>query len=155
MRVGPDVTRRDMLAAMARWTVPTVVTLALSSRSAQAASCPPCYKKTGMTCRACSVSQILNCNCEPCLGPPYCSGGSPAPPVGRSSPSGLDLGGPRVQQLPPSVLRELQMERLRRRAGAEQLYRDPFGIERRPPGSSESLFERLRGRDSLRVRVRD
>lgn len=150
-----EVTRREMLAALARWSAPTVVTLALGARAAQAASCPPCYKRSGATCKACSVSQILNCNCEPCLGPPYCSSGSGAPPVGRSTPGGLDLGGPRTQQLPPSVLRELQRERRRRVEGADQLYRDPFGIGRREPGSREGLFERLRGTDTTRVRIRD
>lgn len=144
-----------MVSALARWSVPTVVTLALSARGAQAASCPPCYKKSGATCRACSVSQILNCNCEPCLGAPYCSSGSGAPPVQRNAPGGLDLGGPRTQQLPPSVLRELQRERQLRRQGVDRLYRDPFGLRRPEPGSRDGLYERLRGADTTRVRIRD
>lgn len=80
-----ELTRREMLAALARWTVPTVLTLSLATRSAHAAaSCPPCTKKTGGRCRACTTSQILNCQCEPCLGAPYCP---PAGPVSPMQPS--------------------------------------------------------------------
>ena len=72
------MTRRELVSALARWTVPTVLTLSLGVRSAYAAaSCPPCTKKISGKCRACTVSQILNCQCEPCLGPPYCGAGVP------------------------------------------------------------------------------
>jgi len=75
-----DVSRREMVGAMARWTVPTVLSLTLITRQAQAAaSCPPCTKKTGGRCRSCTMNQILNCQCEPCLGAPYCSNGARAP----------------------------------------------------------------------------
>lgn len=80
-------TRREMLAAVARWAVPTVLTLSLATRSAYAvASCPPCTKKVSGKCRACTTSQILNCQCEPCLGPPYC------PPPGPVSPMQPSVG---------------------------------------------------------------
>ncbi len=88
------MTRREVVAALARWSVPTVVTLSLATRSAYAASCPPCTQKVGGVCRACTVSQILNCQCEPCLGPPYCGGTAspfrPAPSasLGRPAPAG-------------------------------------------------------------------
>jgi hypothetical protein len=73
---GAGVSRREMLGTLARWTVPTVLTLTLATRRAAAASCPPCTKRTGGRCRACTMNQILNCQCEPCLGAPYCSGGA-------------------------------------------------------------------------------
>ncbi len=72
------LSRREMLAALARWTAPTVLTLALAPRRAAAASCPPCTRLTGGRCRACTMNQILNCQCEPCLGAPYCAGGARA-----------------------------------------------------------------------------
>ena len=84
-------TRREMVAALARWTVPTVLTLSLATRSAYAAaSCPPCTKNTGGRCRACTTSQQLNCQCEPCLGPPYCpapGGVAPMQPSTGTNPS--------------------------------------------------------------------
>ncbi|HTT66509.1 MAG TPA: hypothetical protein VMF70_00645 [Gemmatimonadales bacterium] len=76
---GGEVSRREMLGALARWSVPTVLTIALAARTAAAASCPPCTKKSGGRCRACTMNQILNCQCEPCLGAPYCSNGARAP----------------------------------------------------------------------------
>lgn len=98
MSAGPvparpgSVSRRAMLESLARWSVPTVLTIALASRTAAAASCPPCTRRTGARCRACTTNQILNCQCEPCLGAPYCSGaaapahlqGAQAPPLGRT-----------------------------------------------------------------------
>lgn len=86
-----DVSRREMLGALARWTVPTVLTMTLITRQAQAAaSCPPCTKKTGGRCRSCTMNQILNCQCEPCLGAPYCANGARAAvgqPGAMSAPS--------------------------------------------------------------------
>lgn len=74
-----DVSRREMLGALARWSVPTVLTMTLITRQAQAAaSCPPCTQKTGGRCRSCTMNQILNCQCEPCLGAPYCANGASA-----------------------------------------------------------------------------
>lgn len=73
---GGAVSRREMLGTLARWTAPTVLTLTLASRRAAAASCPPCTRRTGGRCRACTMNQILNCQCEPCLGAPYCAGGA-------------------------------------------------------------------------------
>jgi len=73
---GGGVSRREMLGTLGRWTVPTVLTVALATRRAAAASCPPCTRPTGGRCRACTMNQILNCQCEPCLGAPYCSGGA-------------------------------------------------------------------------------
>jgi hypothetical protein len=141
-----------MLGALARWSVPTVVTIALSARTLEAkASCPPCQKVTGNQCRACNINQILSCNCEPCLGPPYCSssgalrapeGGSSlrAPAPGSQGPGGASRD-PRLD-----LLRQMQRERLRRRDPLSQpLYRDPFGVERRAPaGEPPGLYERLR-----------
>jgi len=125
---GGTLDRRAMLASLARWSVPTVLTIALATRQAAAASCPPCTKKTGGRCQACSMNQILNCQCEPCLGAPYCSGahaqaglqGAQAAPLVRSpapssrfdlnqnplapspfqaSPFGRSLGSPRDSAL--------------------------------------------------------
>ncbi len=92
------VSRREMLAALARWSVPTVLTMTLITREARAAaSCPPCTKKTGGVCRACTMNQILNCQCEPCLGAPYCANGARASvsrPGAMTAPSsGLVPGG--------------------------------------------------------------
>jgi len=93
-----DVSRREMLGALARWSVPTVLTLALAARPAAAASCPPCTRKSGGRCRSCTVNQILNCQCEPCLGAPYCAGAAALsqpqgalaqPPEGTSRPAPL------------------------------------------------------------------
>ena len=53
--------RREMLGTMARWTVPTVLTMTLGARVLEAkASCPPCQKKVGAVCRSCTISQMLN-----------------------------------------------------------------------------------------------
>ena len=82
--VVSDLSRREMLGALARWSVPTVLTLVLASRPAEAQlqiSCPPCTRKTGGVCRACTMNQMLNCQCEPCLGAPYCANGARAAAV--------------------------------------------------------------------------
>jgi hypothetical protein len=113
------LTRREVLSTLARWTAPTVLTLSLAARPAQAASCPPCTRKVGGVCRACTVSQILNCQCEPCLGPPYCTGTTPASPF-RPAPNaslGGSLGGPA-----PAGQRAVETW-LRQRAARE---RNPF-----------------------------
>lgn len=82
------LTRRDLVSAMARWTVPTVLTLSLAVRAVYAAaSCPPCTRKTGGACRACTVNQQLNCLCEPCLGPPYCASGAAAAAASVARPN--------------------------------------------------------------------
>ena len=142
-RAASDIggmTRRELVAAVARWSVPTVMTLSLGARAAHAAaSCPPCTKKTGGRCRACTMSQILNCQCEPCLGPPYCAapGGAPAfqPTTGASRfGAGGSSGGASSTQDLYSVLR-------RRRAATESTdpFASPFG--RSPFGSrADSLF---------------
>jgi len=99
-----DMTRRELLGTLARWTVPSVVTITLGARGLAAASCPPCQKKTGGTCRACSMSQILNCQCEPCLGPPYCSAVGPVAPVQPRMGSGGGMTQPYQSPPPPSAL---------------------------------------------------
>jgi hypothetical protein len=134
------MTRRELVAAVARWSVPTVLTLSLGARAAvAAASCPPCTKKTGGRCRACTMSQILNCQCEPCLGPPYCTTPVTAPAfqptssASRSGASGSSGGGTSAQDLYGALRR--------RRAAAESAspFATPFG--RSPFGSrADSLF---------------
>jgi hypothetical protein len=145
---GPTggIGRREMLAALARWSVPTVVTIALTPRILHAkASCPPCQRQTGGTCRACTTGQILNCNCEPCLGPPYCSA------VGPSAPA-TPFAQPSVSATPDAARRQELSRALQdaRREGARQsLYADPFNTaparaypDTRPLGPG--LFDRLR-----------
>jgi hypothetical protein len=157
---GP-LTRRELLGRAARWTVPTVVTLTLGVRVARAqASCPPCTRRTGGKCKACSVSQMLNCQCEPCLGPPYCTG-SPAPPSGSSS-GGAGFrafptaprpgqGGPTVNFDPRRRLYEPPAGRSVYDRLSEPLFRDPFDAREslRSPFRDRlrepSLYERLRG----------
>jgi hypothetical protein len=128
------MTRRELVAAVARWSVPTVLTLSLGARAAYAAaSCPPCTKNTGGKCKACTTSQILNCQCEPCLGPPYCPapGGAPAfqstTGASRFGASGSSGGANSTQDI-YSALR-------RRRAATESAnpFATPFG--RSPFGS--------------------
>jgi hypothetical protein len=155
------VSRRELLATLARWSVPTVVTITLGARVLEAkSSCPPCTKRTAGKCKACTVSQILNCQCEPCLGPPYCTaaGGAPAASLSRPlSPSGGGLSNPlgplRAPLGGPSSARQDALERYLTGAGRARttdplqapLYRNPFGLRadstnRRPTG----LYERLR-----------
>jgi hypothetical protein len=139
---------------VARWSVPTVVTITLGARPLAAVSCPPCTKMSGGKCRACTISEILNCNCEPCLGPPYCTGGSAsvsgAPgrvsgggvrvPTGATSPGRAPAQGGADAWLEPLLRRQ---ER-RPNPFTEPLYRDPFGLEKAPSGGP-GLYERLRG----------
>jgi len=88
LKLLTGVSRRELLGSVARWSVPTVLSLTLGARALEAApSCPPCTRRSGGKCKACSVSQILNCQCEPCLGAPYCSSpAAAAPAFGQSSP---------------------------------------------------------------------
>ena len=139
---------------MARWTVPTVVTITLGARVLEAkASCPPCQKKVGGVCKACTISAMLNCQCEPCLGPPYCTAVGPAAPVNpnlTAAPGSQPLlrDAPGTSPAAPGALtpaQQLQLERSRslRDPFSQPVYRDPFGSDRRPtqPGSRA---ERLR-----------
>ncbi len=147
--------RRQMLGTLARWTVPTVATIALSARPLQAkASCPPCQKKQGAQCKPCAVNQILQCNCEPCLGPPYCAAVGPSARPNPSNISGYGTTSPGASYSTGAAqrsqaLRELQRQRLRQQPAdpfQRPLYRDPFGVERRDPRAPTappSLYERL------------
>ena len=158
--------RRELLSALARWTVPTVVTLSLATRSAQAASCPPCTKKQpGGACRACTMNQMLNCQCEPCLGPPYCTSGITvqpgwAPPSLSQSAGGSSLGS---QSGPsPDVVNALRKRRAllqqddpfaspfarqRLRPSGDSIFRatprSPYGSDPRSP-AARGLYDRLR-----------
>ena len=157
------VSRREMLGTVARWTVPTVVTMTLGARVLEAkASCPPCQKKVGGVCRACTISQMLNCSCEPCLGPPYCAAVGPVAPAnpgvgtstyvgpgnqayGRSAPAPGQYA-PGQTQVPGGLTPYQQMMRDRARAARDPfrqpLYQDPFGAQKnQQPGS---LYDRLR-----------
>lgn len=154
------MTRRELVSALARWTVPTVLTLSLGARAAYAAaSCPPCTKKVGGVCRACTMSQILNCQCEPCLGAPYCPNG-PRTSVFRPAPSaslnqGLSGPDPMGRQALESYLRQREQARdlnpLLPGFGSrgDSLARGPFGgrpliTPGRRPGSTGGLYDRLR-----------
>jgi len=152
------VSRREMLGALARWTVPTVVTLTLGARVLEAkASCPPCQKKVGGVCKPCSISSMLNCTCEPCLGPPYCAAVgpvAPAIPLNSSTPApgsqSLVRPQPGGDGQPMSPYLQSQRERaLQMRDPFKQpTYTDPFGAQRRDQPNS-GLYQRLRP-DSLR-----
>ena len=161
------MTRRELVSALARWTVPTVLTLSLGARSAYAAaSCPPCTKKVSGKCRACTVSQILNCQCEPCLGPPYCGGAGPTAAYQPSSPNASlsrGLGGG-----PAPLGRQALENYLRQRANmldqnpllpgfgtrADSITRGPFGrplvSPGRRPSAPRGLYDRLRPFDERR-----
>lgn len=154
-----DVSRRELIGALARWSVPTVVTFTLGARVLEAkASCPPCQRKQGQQCKACSVSQMLNCNCEPCLGPPYCS------PVGNLNSGPSNVQAPGSGRLPGqpggttsdanqrlNTYFQLQRERARMQNDpfSQPLYRDPYGTDRSPFGRPQTpqqpgLYDRLR-----------
>lgn len=162
---SPGVDRREMLQTLARWAVPTVVTITLGSRIAQAvASCPPCYKRVAGLCKPCTISQQLNCQCEPCLGAPQCAAGSLSSPTAGSAlrvPIGGRPGTPGGS--PGEALVPRRRPRSPYDLPRQPLYRDPFGVgrERKAPWSTEprpsplgrSLYERLHG-DSVRVRRR-
>jgi len=156
---GASVSRREMLGALVRWTAPTVLTLTLATRRAAAASCPPCTKRSGGRCRACTMNQILNCQCEPCLGAPYCAGGAA---VQQALPSGQIMqapGGPPgisggVSQFSPYSGRGLTspgtnpfqspIQRSPYTSVPYGGYR-PFGLPRDSlPGRPRTLYERLR-----------
>jgi hypothetical protein len=177
---GTDVgvmTRRELVSALARWTVPTVLTLSLGARAVQASSCPACTKLVGGVCRACTVSQILNCQCEPCLGPPYCPGGTPTsafrPAPNASLSGGLDGPAPAGQRAVETWLRQRAAQerspflpgfggRSGFGARGDSIFggtsRGPYGRPwsapgRRPTGSSpgsRSLYDRLRSFDERR-----
>ena len=149
--------RREMLTALARWTVPTVVTISLNARVLEAkASCPPCQRKVGGRCRACSTSQILNCQCEPCLGPPYCAAVGPVAPAMPGFQSAPRGGGPSTAT--PSYDRSLY-DALRVRPQQtpgpfqQPLYRDPFSVDRSRTPLAPGLYDRLRS-DTLGARRR-
>ncbi len=142
------VSRRELLGSLARWSVPTVLTIALAARTAAAASCPPCTKKNGTKCQACTMNQILNCQCEPCLGAPYCSNGA------RSAPAQVQgaIAAPQSGTVQPNLLLDLN----RNPFSAPPLQASPFGRSpyrtARPyglprdsvPSSRGSLYDRLR-----------
>ena len=152
--------RREMLGTLARWTVPTVATMTLGARVLEAkASCPPCQKKVGTVCRACTVSQMLNCSCEPCLGPPYCTAVGPSAPAtpGGTGSTYIGPGNTVYSRTPvpgsaptpgstPSFTPYQQMMRERARQARDpfntRLYQDPFGASSNQQPSG--LYDRLR-----------
>jgi len=154
------MTRRELVSALARWTVPTVLTLSLGARAAYAAaSCPPCTKKVGGVCRACTMSQILNCQCEPCLGPPYCKSGSPTsafqPAPNASLGQGLNGPAPMGQQALENFLRQRAYVQDRNPllpgfggtgigVRGDSLVRGPFGRPLVRPSAPRGLYDRLR-----------
>jgi len=158
------VSRREMVGAVARWTVPTVVTLTLGARVLEAkASCPPCQKKSGTVCKACTISQMLNCSCEPCLGPPYCSAVGPVAPANPISSSTQAPGSQSlVRPVPgspgttgsPTLSPYLQQQRERalqlRDPFRQPTYTDPFGAQRRDQ-ASPGLYQRLRPDSTRRL----
>lgn len=177
-----DLTRRELLGALARWSVPTVVTVALGARPALAfaPSCPPCTTRTAGKCKSCAVSDILNCRCEPCLGAPYCT--TPAVPSMTGVPSlpgATSLPGPGggpSGSLPGMGLPQIGGSGYDPRLGARlpggglrgysspdplsaPLYREPFSTQPRyrglggSPFDGNSLYGRLRG-DTITMRRR-
>lgn len=156
--------RREMLGTLARWTVPTVATMTLGARVLEAkASCPPCQKKVSGVCRACTVSQMLNCSCEPCLGPPYCSAVGPVAPANPGTPGATYIGpGNQVYTRTPqpggaptpgagtnqgyTPYQQMMRERARQARDPfnQRLYEDPFGASRNQQPGSTGLYDRLR-----------
>ena len=153
------VTRREVLGTAVRWTVPTVLTMTLGARALEAkASCPPCQKKVGATCRACTISQMLNCQCEPCLGPPYCAAVGPVAPAipgGATGPGTQPLGSNNPYTPTPTLSPYQQMMRDRARASRnpfnQPLYDDPFGANRGTLQNPSGLYQRLRPDSSRRT----
>jgi hypothetical protein len=151
--------RREMLGTMARWTVPTVLTMTLGARVLEAkASCPPCQKKAGVVCRSCTVSQMLNCSCEPCLGPPYCSAVGPVAPMRSEGQTRAPGSQPILREGPGTTQGGLtpyqQMMRDRARAARDPfrnrpMYDDPFGARKNELRNPTGLYDRLRP-DTLR-----
>ncbi len=136
-----DVSRREMLGALARWSVPTVLTMSLlSPKLLAAASCPPCTKRSAGRCRACTTNQILNCQCEPCLGAPYCSGSAammaPAQGVTAAPQSRLldGTGGTLPLTAPGQGLEDPTLQLLRRRGPSAG--QNPFSFGRPSPFSA-------------------
>lgn len=158
-RDAGELTRREVVSALARWSVPTVLTLSLAARSAHAASCPPCTSKVGGVCRACTVSQILNCQCEPCLGPPYCTGTTPTSPFRATPDASLEGPAPAGRQALETWLRQ---RAARERSGlfpgsgtrADSALggplRAPYGRTPRRSPYPGGLYERLRPFDERR-----
>lgn len=147
------VSRREILGTVARWTVPTVVTMTLGARVLEAkASCPPCQRKVGAACRACTISQMLNCSCEPCLGPPYCAAVGPVAPAIPGGGTSTFVPGqqPILKPEPGSASMSggltpyQRMMRDRARAARDPfrqpVFDDPFGARKAEPG----LYDRLR-----------
>jgi hypothetical protein len=143
-----------MVSALARWTVPTVLTLSLGTRAASAAaSCPPCTKKNPATgaCKACSVNLQLNCGCEPCLGPPYC----PSSPVAPFRPStGVNpSGGGQTLRGNPELINALR----RRQSGLERdslFGRSSFGRADSIFGGTRTPFGRTQSTTPEALRLR-
>ncbi len=162
--ISGEVSRRAMLAALARWTVPTVLSMTLVTRRAQAvASCPPCTQKTGGRCRSCSMNQILNCQCEPCLGAPYCVNGVRAPgvrPGAMTAPrSGLVPGSAASPLAPRGGLQNPYFRTLRSNPAFSG--QNPFDLGRGTalPGARPGLYgvpadTALRSRGGLYERLR-
>jgi len=126
-----EMGRREMVAALARWTVPTVLTLSLGTRAAFAAtSCPPCTKNKGGVCKACKVNEMLSCDCEPCLGPPYCPRGSGVAPFRPTSGTGAPVTG----------RADLASALRRRRAGLEGDLAVPSPFGRTGRSLADSIF---------------
>ncbi len=158
---GASPNRRQMLGTLARWTVPTVATMTLGARVLEAkASCPPCQKKVGAVCRSCTISQMLNCSCEPCLGPPYCTAVGPVAPMQPGGSGQMRAPGqqPILRDAPGSgspggLTPYQQMMRDRARAARDPfrqpVYDDPFGA-RKNEIQSPGLYNRLRPDTSLR-----
>ena len=154
MRDDLKLSRREILGAAARWSVPTVVTLTLGSKVLQAqASCPPCQRKQGAACKACTLNQMMNCNCEPCLGPPYCASGLSAStssqgPSSLTAPGSQRLGQPGADAQRQQLYSEMQRQRARQQNDpfSQPLTRDPFGAQRSPYSrpNQPGLYERLR-----------
>ncbi len=169
---GGAMSRRELVSALARWTVPTVLTLSLGVRAAYAAaSCPPCTKKLAGVCRACTVSAILQCQCEPCLGAPYCPGGARAAAFQPAPSASVTQGGgsgptPEGQQALETILRRRAQARSNDpllpgfgRSRADSSFfgpsrspygRLPFGSDPRRTTTPRGLYERLRANDARR-----
>lgn len=169
----PGISRRELVAAIARWSVPTIVTITLGVRVLEAkVSCPACTKRTGGLCKACAMNAILRCNCEPCLGAPYCTtgtsfqrGGAAVP--GSASAPGSQNAAPNPSYegrrgplgLPGGDFGSHEDERSRKSSPFNQpTFSDPFAtrpLNRKPaapytptrprtPSGQNSLYDRLR-----------
>jgi len=151
------ISRREVLGTAVRWTVPTVLTMTLGATALEAkASCPPCQKKVGAVCRACTISQMLNCQCEPCLGPPYCAAVGPVAPAIPGSIQGAPGSQPLSNQgapgtspyssTPLSPYQQMMRDRARasRNPFNQPMYDDPFGANRGTLQNPPGLYQRLR-----------